>query len=169
MIRRLPKLRGHWCKLAAIGGAAALALAAGWGGVAYAQQTPLVGGYSTSASGSSAQTPTTSSEPGFIKNLHITGFVQNTSATWVNSSAMEYNKDRWGKLNRNSLAAERNLLQIDVNDDFTENDSMFLRAWFVYEPNYPWETGCLNGNPFGAGPLASDSLHLGLLQRLRHP
>jgi len=66
--------------------------------------------------------------PAFIKNLHITGFVQNTSATWVNSSAMEYNKDRWGKLNRNSLASERNLLQIDVNDDFTENDSMFLRV-----------------------------------------
>ncbi len=95
-----------------------------------------------------------SSEPAFIKNLHITGFLQNTSATWVNSSAMEYNKDRWGKLNRNSLAAERNLLQIDVNDDFTENDSMFLRAWFVYEPNYPWETGCDNANGFGAGPLA---------------
>jgi len=96
----------------------------------------------------------TSNEPAFIKNLHITGFLQNTSATWVNSSAMEYNKDRWGKLNRNSLASERNLLQIDVNDDFTENDSMFLRAWFVYEPNYPWETGCTNANPLGAGPHA---------------
>jgi len=96
----------------------------------------------------------TSNEPAFIKNLHITGFLQNTSATWVNSSAMEYNKDRWGKLNRNSLAAERNLLQIDVNDDFTENDSMFMRSWFVYEPNYPWETGCNNENPTGAGPLA---------------
>src|SRR5262245_37942019 len=62
-----------------------------------------------------------SSQPAFIKNLHITGFVQNTSATWVNSSAVEYNTDRWGKLNRNSLAAERNLLQIE-----------FLRAWGVY-------------------------------------
>jgi len=96
----------------------------------------------------------TSNEPAFIKNLHITGFLQNTSATWVNSSAMEYNKDRWGKLNRNSLASERQLLQIDVNDDFTENDSMFLRSWFVYEPNYPWEIGCTNANPLGAGPLA---------------
>ncbi len=88
-------------------------------------------------------TATTSNEPAFIKNLHITGYFQNTSSTWVNSSAMEYNTDRFGKLNRNSLAAERNLLQVDVNDDFTENDSMFLRAWFDYEPSYPWETGCL--------------------------
>jgi Protein of unknown function (DUF1302) len=87
-----------------------------------------------------------SSEPGFIKNLHITGFVQNVDATWVNSSAMEYNTTRWGKLNRNSLASERNMIQIDVNDDLTENDSMFLRAWGVYEPNYPWETGCLSNS-----------------------
>lgn len=31
-----------------------------------------------------------SNEPAFIKNLHITGFVQNTTSTWVNSSAIEY-------------------------------------------------------------------------------
>ena len=94
-----------------------------------------------------AQTPDNSSEPAFIKNLHITGFFQNTSATWVNSSAQEYNT--YGPssnktLNRNSLAAERNMIQVDVNDDFTENDSMFMRLWGVYEPSYPWETGCLD-------------------------
>ena len=108
-----------------------------------------------------------SSEPAFIKNLHITGFLQNTTSTWVNSSAIEYNKPTYlnfgpagpfnttGQLNRNSLAAERQLLQVDVNDDFTENDSMFMRLWFVYEPSYPWETACswqmgnLPGAPFG--------------------
>ena len=109
---------------------------------------------------------TQSSKPAFIKNLHITGFFQNTSATWVNSSAMEYNTDTFGKLNRNSLAAERNLLQVDVNDDFTENDSMFLRAWFVYEPAYPWETGCRRTEPVWS---AKAGLHLRLLQRVRHP
>ncbi|HKD67341.1 MAG TPA: DUF1302 family protein [Candidatus Binataceae bacterium] len=108
------------------------------------------------AQGTSTTTTTTTSsnEPAFIKNLHITGYYQNTSATWVNSGAMEYNLDRWNKLNRNSLASERQLLQIDVNDDFTENDSMFMRSWFVYEPNYPWETGCLNANPLGAPTFA---------------
>ena len=98
----------------------------------------------TATTTTTTTTTTQSSEPAFIKNLHITGYFQNTSATWVNSSAMEYNTDRFGKLNRNSLASERNLLQVDVNDDFTENDSMFLRAWFDYEPSYPWETGCLS-------------------------
>jgi hypothetical protein len=100
-------------------------------------------------------TTTTSNEPAFIKNLHITGFLQNTSSTWVNSGAIEYNLHSAGEhpvglppLNRNSLAAERQLLQIDVNDDFTENDSMFLRSWFVYEPSYPWETNC--GQQYGS-------------------
>ena len=105
-------------------------------GVSYAQDA--------GAGGAGA---TQSSEPAFIKNLHITGFFQNTSATWVNSSAQEYNT--YGPignktLNRNSLAAERNMIQVDINDDFTENDSMFMRLWGVYEPSYPWETGCLD-------------------------
>src|SRR5271155_1616116 len=58
---------------------------------------------------------TQSSEPGFIKNLHITGFAQNTSATWIESSnaakgfgsTTAGNTDRWGRRSRNSLAAER--------------------------------------------------------------
>ena len=33
---------------------------------------------------------TQSSEPGFIKNLHITGFAQNTSATWIESNNMAH-------------------------------------------------------------------------------
>jgi len=128
----------------ALGAAAALAVSIGFcAGVCSAQY-----------GGAAATTTTTSNEPAFIKNLHITGFVQNTSATWVNSGAMEYNIDRWGKLNRNSLAAERNLIQVDINDDFTENDSMFMRLWGVYEPSYPWETGCLSPNPFGAPRFA---------------
>jgi hypothetical protein len=111
-----------------------------------------------------------SNQPAFIKNLHITGFVQNTTSTWVNSSAMEYNtypvtnplapNRLHPVLNRNSLAAERNMIQVDVNDDFTENDSMFMRVWGVYEPSYPWEENCAQqygnlapGVPFGISEL----------------
>ena len=58
---------------------------------------------------------TQSSEPGFIKNLHITGFAQNTSATWIESNNMKGsfgttsrvsgtttpgNSDRWGLAER---------------------------------------------------------------------
>ena len=75
-----------------IAGAAAIILLLGLlGGVCYAQ---------TGGGGS------TSNEPAFIKNLHITGFVQNTTSTWLNSNAIEYNKDRFGNQNKNSLAAE---------------------------------------------------------------
>jgi hypothetical protein len=102
---------------------------------------------------------TQSSEPAFIKNLHITGFYQNTSATWINSSnasrgfgsTIAGNTDQFGALSKNSLSSERQLLQIDVNDDFTENDSMFLRAWFAYEPSYPWEVHCLGPGSFWPG------------------
>jgi hypothetical protein len=150
MKERLPKLGGHLrMASAAILGAMALALVATWAGVAR------------------AQSPGTSSEPGFIKNLHITGFAQNTSATWIESNNMKGNfgttyhtsgtttpgnSDRWGLQSENSLAAERQLVQIDVNDDFTENDSMFMRSWFAYEPSYPWEVACLGAGSafFGA-------------------
>ena len=106
---------------ASVVGAAAVAVLIGLSaGVSYAQDA--------GAGGAGA---TQSSEPAFIKNLHITGFFQNTDATWVNSSAMEYNTygpETNKTLNRNSLAAERNMIQVDVNDDFAENDSMFFDA-----------------------------------------
>src|SRR5579864_1650886 len=59
--------------------------------------------------------------PLFLRTLHVTGFVQNTSATWIDSEAIEYVPSK------NSLASERNLIQVDVNDDITEKDSLFAR------------------------------------------
>ena len=74
-----------------------------------------------------------------LKSLSLSGFLQTTSATWIDSQAIEYNPSK------NSLAAQRQLLQIDVNDDLTPNDSVFLRMWGVYEPSYPYENAC--GDP----------------------
>ena len=65
----LPKLAGHLRVASGALGALALALVATW---AVAR----------------AQSPDTSSQPAFIKNLHITGFAQNTSATWIESNNM---------------------------------------------------------------------------------
>jgi hypothetical protein len=96
-------------------------------------------------------------EPQFIQNLNMTGFVQSTSGTLLDSEAIEYNQSK------NSLAVERNLFQLDINDDLTERDSAFMRIWGVYEPSYPYETGCLNQLPC-AGPL-----QFRLLQSVRHP
>jgi len=121
-------------------------LRSGRGSRAVGALTLLIGLYAgiCSAQDNSTGTATTpiSKEPIFLSDLHINGIVQNTTGTWVNSSAIEYNLDAFGELNRNSLAAERNFIQVDVNDDFSERDSMFMRSWGVYEPAYPWETGC---------------------------
>ncbi len=111
-------------------------------------------------------TTTQSSTPAFIKNLSITGFFQNTTATWIDSqeaakgfgSTIAGNTNVWGTRVQNSLASERQLVQIDVNDALTENDSMFLRAWFVYEPSYPWEQGCLGSGAYWQGVLNGQSV-----------
>ncbi len=98
----------------------------------------------------------------FLKNLHISGFLLNTTGTWIDSSTAAKgfgftpagNVNQFGERSRNSLAVERNMVQLDVNDDFTENDSMFMRDWFVYEPSYPWEVACLGPGATWSGALA---------------
>jgi len=80
----------------------------------------------------------TSSQPLALKTLNVSGFINNTSGVFLDSEALNYNKSK------NSLATERNFVQLDVNDDPTENDQVFMRFWGVYEPSYPWETNCLN-------------------------
>jgi hypothetical protein len=140
MYQRQPKQHGTDRIRPALWGPAAVAAALGLVSIVFSA------GICSAQYGSSSTTTTTSTsnEPLFIKNLHITGYFLNTTATWINAAAQEYNTDAFGKLNKNALASERQQLQIDINDDFTENDSMFMRLFFVYEPPYPWETGCLN-------------------------
>ena len=100
-------------------------------GVSYAQFT---GG----------QTPIFTAPPGSpeaLSTLHITGFVNSTFGTFINTEAIEW------RGSKNSLSSARQLLQIDVNDNLTENDQVFLRLWGVYEPPYPAESGnCPQGN-----------------------
>jgi hypothetical protein len=78
--------------------------------------------------------------PLFLRTLHVTGFLQNTSSTWIDSEAIEYVPTK------NSLASERNLIQVDVDDEITENDYLFARLTGVYEPSYPFENSCSNAN-----------------------
>jgi hypothetical protein len=66
----------------------------------------------------------------FFETLNITGFIQNTSGTFLDTEAIEYNSSK------NSLASERNMIQVDVNDDLSERDSIFLRVSGVYEPSF---------------------------------
>src|SRR5579875_799924 len=88
--------------------------------------------------GRGAEPPVLSAQPGFLRTLNITGFVQNTSATFLDTQAIEYNRSK------SSLAVERNMIQVDINDDLSDRDSVFMRMWGVYEPSYPYETDCLS-------------------------
>jgi len=70
-----------------------------------------------------------------LANLHISGFLQNTTGVWADSEAITYNSSK------SSLAIERNLLQLDINYDLNQSNKFFLRFWGVYEPPYPFESG----------------------------
>jgi len=87
--------------------------------------------------------------PSFLRNLTVSGYFSSTYGTFIDSEAIEYNKSK------NSLSAARQTLQLDVNDTIGEHDRFFMRDWFVYEPNYPFENTC--GQRFGpAGDCNSD-------------
>lgn len=91
-----------------------------------------------------AGTTGSSANQGFslIRNLQVSGFVNLTYGTFIDSEAIEYNKSK------NSLSTARQLLQVDVNDTLGEHDRFFMRDWGVYEPNYPFENTC----PQAVGP-----------------
>ena len=71
----------------------------------------------------------------WLSSLHVSGFLQNTTGMWADSEAITYNSSK------NSLATERNLLQVDINYDLDQRNKFFLRAWGTYEPPYPFESG----------------------------
>jgi len=89
--------------------------------------------YSTALSGSNQPLIDLTESSTFFKGLSVSGFVNNTTGMWVNSSGIRYQK------NKNSLATERNWLQLDINYGLSDNDHLFIRWWGVYEPAYPFE------------------------------
>ena len=74
-----------------------------------------------------------SETPGPLQGLSVSGFVSNTTGMWVQSNNIRYNKSK------NSLATERNWLQVDVNYILNGDNRFFVRGWGVYEPAYPYE------------------------------
>ena len=107
-------------------GGAALAQPAGGGQTA---DTPL---YQTLLMGSPTPLIDVSEEPGW-QGLSVSGFINSTTGMWVDSTAIRYQKSK------NSLAAERNWLQLDINYILNGNNRFFIRGWVVYEPAYRFE------------------------------
>jgi hypothetical protein len=77
----------------------------------------------------------------WLQGLRITGLLQNTTGMWVNPHGIRTNTAPFytGSTATNSLATERNFMQLDTNYDLDGNNHFFLRFWGVYEPQYAFE------------------------------
>ncbi len=113
--------------LVATGGAA---LAQTAGGGTQTEETPL---WKSALMGSSAPLIDVSENPGWMQGLSVSGFINNITGMWVDSSGIRYQK------NKNSLATERNWLQLDINYILNGDNRFFVRGWVVYEPPYRFE------------------------------
>jgi hypothetical protein len=72
---------------------------------------------------------------GWFSGLHISGYGSQTFGMWQNPSTLHPYT-----LSRNNLAVARSLLQVDANYRLNENNTFFLRSWFVYEPPYSFNS-----------------------------
>jgi hypothetical protein len=115
------------------------ALAQAAGGGSQAGGEPF---YKNALMGSSAPLIDVSEQPGYLQGLSVSGFINSLTGMWVNSSGIRYQHSK------NSLAAERNWLQLDINYILNGNNRFFIRGWVVYEPAYRFE---YRGNASGSG------------------
>jgi hypothetical protein len=102
------------------------------------------------------QNTAAANESGWLEGLEISGAFRQTFGMWQNPTAL-----RDFTPSRNNLATARTELQLDENYSLNDNNSFFMREWFVYEPPYSFNSAN-NGayanasNPanLGAGPAS---------------
>jgi hypothetical protein len=116
--------------LAGLGAAPGSALAQQGGSAQQQASTPW---YKSALEGSSAPLINVSENPGLLQGLSVSGFVNNFDGMWIDSAAVRYQRSK------NSLASERNWLQLDINYILNGDNRFFIRGWVVYEPPYPFE------------------------------
>ena len=92
--------------------------------------------------------PTQPTQEGWLSGLHVSGFLSQTFGMWQNPTAL-----RDFTPSRNNLAVARTLLQVDENYRLNENNTFFMREWFVYEPPYSFDSA--NNKAYAAGSLAA--------------
>jgi uncharacterized protein DUF1302 len=94
-----------------------------------------------------------SAESGGLSDLHVSGYGSQTFGMWQNPTTLKQYTH-----SRNNLAVARTLLQIDENYRLNENNTFFMREWFVYEPPYSFDSA--NANPHNTGNyLYTDAAH----------
>ncbi len=134
-----PILKSRSGLLLAVAMMIALACLGATGGSALAQtagggsQPPAVPLWKSAVLGSSAPFIDVSEQPGWLQGLSVSGFISNTTGMWVDSAGIRYQKSK------NSLATERNWVQLDLNYILNGDNRFFIRGWGVYEPPYPFE------------------------------
>jgi hypothetical protein len=74
-------------------------------------------------------------EESWLSGLHVSGYGAQTFGMWQNP----HNVHEWTH-SSNNLAVSRTLLQVDENYRLNENNTFFMREWFVYEPVYSFIT-----------------------------
>ncbi len=82
-------------------------------------------------------------ESGWLNGLHVSGYASQTFGMWQNPTALKSYTS-----SRNNLATSRSLLQVDENYRLNENNTFFMREWFVYEPPYSFNSA--NNKAYGA-------------------
>jgi hypothetical protein len=90
---------------------------------------------------------TQGTETGWLSGLHVSGYASQTFGMWQNPSTL-----RDFTLSRNNLAVARSLLQVDENYRLNENNTFFMREWFVYEPPYSWDSANIKVYNLGIVP-----------------
>ncbi|MGH8013387.1 MAG: hypothetical protein ACREQ4_12900 [Candidatus Binataceae bacterium] len=79
--------------------------------------------------------PQAAAEQGWLSGLHVSGFLSQTFGMWQNPSGL-----RDFTTSRNNLATSRTWLQVDTNYRLNDANTFFLRAWFIYEPPYAFDS-----------------------------
>jgi hypothetical protein len=88
-----------------------------------------------------------------LGDFHITGFLQNQTGMWVNSSNLR-EFTTYKAQHSNSLSTERNWISVDTNYNIGPN-SFFVRWYGVYEPAYPNENNLTRAaGPNTTGPIS---------------
>ena len=72
-------------------------------------------------------------KPGMDAGPVSLGLHKHLTGMWVDSAGIRYQKSK------NSLASERNWLQLDINYILNADNRFFIRGWVVYEPAYRFE------------------------------
>jgi len=88
----------------------------------------------------------------WYSGFHMSGYASQTFGMWQNPTTL-----RQYTPSRNNLAVSRTLLQVDENYRLNENNTFFMREWFVYEPPYSFNSANNRAYSIATNQLAGNA------------